>query len=82
MALFRSCGAKIEWVVTANGKKMPVDPDVVNYEDAEEGDVIISDGGNTYLITQTLIRMFGAEFHILQHAHRVIIGERNNGHNN
>lgn len=53
MSLCRSCGAKIDWIETSNGKKMPLDPDYVEYEDANEGDVIVTDGGNTYKVDHT-----------------------------
>ena len=47
MSLCRSCGAKIKWIETKNGKKMPVDPDYIDYEDAEVGDLLILDSGES-----------------------------------
>lgn len=46
----RSCGAKIDWITTIAGKKMPVDPDYLKYEEAKQGDVIVTDGGIVYKV--------------------------------
>jgi succinylglutamate desuccinylase len=50
MTLCKSCNAKIDFIKTTAGKWMPVDPDYVDYEDAENGDVLITDGGVVYTV--------------------------------
>lgn len=47
MSVCRNCGAKIDWVETEAGKKMPVDPDRVNLDDCEIGDILVTDLGET-----------------------------------
>ena len=51
MSICRSCGAQIDWVKTTAGKNMPVEGEHVEYNDAEEGMVLITDGGNVYKVT-------------------------------
>lgn len=47
MSKCRYCGQKIDWV--AVGKiNYPVDPDYVEYEDLENGQSLLTDGGNKY----------------------------------
>lgn len=43
MAICKGCGRPIEWVRTANGKMMPVDPQLVG--------IRLLDGGSEMLIT-------------------------------
>lgn len=50
MATCRSCGAKIDWIKTKAGKNMPVEGEPVEYADCEDGDVIVTDGGETYKV--------------------------------
>ena len=52
MSLCRSCGQQVEWVTTTKGKKMPVDPEVVEYEDAEKGTVLVTEGGNVITVNE------------------------------
>lgn len=47
MANCKSCGRFIKWVKTVKGKSMPVDPDRIKYSEAEIGDILIDDSGNT-----------------------------------
>ena len=42
----RSCGAKIDWIETKAGKKMPIDPEQVEFDDAEPTDILVSELGN------------------------------------
>ena len=37
----RSCGEEIEWVTTVIGKKMPVNPEIVNIVEDKTGDTLI-----------------------------------------
>lgn len=46
----RSCGAQIDWVVTKAGKNMPVDPEYVDWNDAEDRMVLVTDQGNVYTV--------------------------------
>lgn len=50
MSQCRSCGAKIDWITTFSGKKMPVDPEYIEYEEAEQGDVLVTDQGVTHKV--------------------------------
>lgn len=50
MSNCRSCDAKIEFVKTKKGNWMPVDPEYIEYNEAEEGDVLITDEGNLYTV--------------------------------
>lgn len=45
MSTCRSCGAKIKWIKTAAGKNMPVDPEPVSLDDAEDGWTLINEQG-------------------------------------
>lgn len=46
MALCRGCEQRIEWVRLTSGKNHPVDPDYVDYDEACDGDKLVTDGGN------------------------------------
>jgi hypothetical protein len=37
----RSCGQEIEWVTTVIGKRMPVNPEIVNIIEDKSGDTLI-----------------------------------------
>lgn len=50
MSICRSCGQTIEWIETRQGKKMPLDPEYIEYDEADPGTVLITDGGNTYVV--------------------------------
>lgn len=50
MSQCRSCGAKIDWIETKSGSMMPVDPEYVEYDEAEAGTVLVTDGGNIYTV--------------------------------
>lgn len=53
MSLCKSCGAQIDWVKVKNtGRMMPVDLDTVNYEDAENGDLLITDNGEIVRVNE------------------------------
>ena len=41
----RSCGAKILWVKTKNGKNMPIDEESVEPRDCEDTDILVSEEG-------------------------------------
>lgn len=45
MAYCKYCNQLIDWMVTASGKKMPVDPDLICSDDAEHGDVLVTEEG-------------------------------------
>lgn len=46
----RSCGKPIRFIEMRSGKKMPVDPDLIAYADAKDGDVLVTEQGNTYKV--------------------------------
>ncbi len=56
MSLCRSCGQKIDWIKTERGKNMPVDPDYLHWNDAEDGDVIIDASGHVLTVNSKLSR--------------------------
>lgn len=39
MSKCRSCGAKIIWIITPAGKKMPCDPEPVYFKPAQDGEL-------------------------------------------
>lgn len=51
MATCRSCGQVIDWVKLVSGKSIPVNEEYVNYEDAETGDILVTDGGNVIRVS-------------------------------
>lgn len=50
MSQCRSCGTKIDWIKTITGKNMPLDPDYIQYSEAKQGDVLVTDGGVVYKV--------------------------------
>ncbi len=50
MAVCRGCGAEIDFVELKSGAKMPVDPDYVEFVDAEPGMKLITDQGTIYTV--------------------------------
>lgn len=56
MAICKICGAEIEFVRTVKGGLMPVDSERLNHDDLEEGEIIITPGGNTIRVA-SCIRM-------------------------
>jgi len=53
MAECRSCGAKIIFVTTKQGKYMPCDPELVTAEDCEPEDILVSDDGEVFRVSNT-----------------------------
>lgn len=53
MSVCRSCGQEIDWVLTSKGKKMPVDPEYIWYDEADSGTVIVTDGGVVYVVSSS-----------------------------
>lgn len=47
MSTCKSCGAKIIWIETVSGKKMPCDPGLIDAVDLEEGDLLVLEDGET-----------------------------------
>lgn len=47
MAYCKYCGSLIDWMVTASGAKMSVDPDLISSDDCEHGDVLVTEEGQT-----------------------------------
>lgn len=45
LAKCRSCGARIKWIKTTKGKKMPVDPKPVSVYDLENDDILVFEDG-------------------------------------
>jgi hypothetical protein len=54
-SLCKACGAKIRWIRTFAGKNMPVEPDLEDIDEFEEGDSLVTESGITY--------RKGADFH-------------------
>lgn len=52
MSTCRSCGAVINWIETKKGKKMPVDPGDIEFDDAESGDVLVSELGDVVYVKE------------------------------
>jgi hypothetical protein len=50
MSVCRSCGAEIEWIVTKSGAKMPLDPEYVEWEEADPGTKLVTDQGTVYIV--------------------------------
>lgn len=50
MANCKYCGAKMEFVETNNGGKMPVDPELVSSSDCEHGDVLVTEDGRVFKV--------------------------------
>lgn len=46
----RGCGAIIDFVELKSGAKMPVDPEYVEYNDAETDTKLVTDQGNIYVV--------------------------------
>lgn len=46
MSKCRSCGSEIEWVKLKSGKNMPCDPEVLEYGEMEDGDVLVTIDGH------------------------------------
>lgn len=44
----RNCGRDIEWVRGIDGKGKPLDPGYVAYDEAEPGDILITDQGVSF----------------------------------
>lgn len=45
----RYCGAVIEFARRQNGTSVPVDPDLIDYDDADPGDRLIREDGRSVL---------------------------------
>lgn len=54
MATCRSCGAEINWIKTKRGKNMPVDPEEVEWGDAENNDVLVSELGDVVHVSREI----------------------------
>ena len=52
MSVCRSCGQQIEWIKTTKGKNMPVDSEYVDYEEADNGTILVTDGGNVITVNE------------------------------
>ena len=52
LPLCKYCGAKIMWVETASGARMPVDPDLVWSDDCDHGDKLVTLDGRVVVIDQ------------------------------
>ena len=53
MAICRSCGQTIQWTQNSQGKWRPVDEGLVYYDEAEAGDILISDDGTEHFVDKT-----------------------------
>ncbi|TXH59010.1 MAG: hypothetical protein E6Q97_00945 [Desulfurellales bacterium] len=53
MSRCRSCDQPIDWVKTVAGKNMPVDSEYINYDEAEQGDILVTDGGNVITVDKS-----------------------------
>lgn len=47
MAVCRSCGARIIFITTRQGKYMPCDPELVAFDDCDEGTLLVTHDGST-----------------------------------
>ncbi len=52
MAQCRSCGQKIDWIKTTKGKNMPVDEDYYDYDECENGMILVTDGGMVVTVNE------------------------------
>lgn len=50
----RSCNAQIKWIKTTRGKNMPCDPELINYEDALPGTVLITITGKCFTVDKDI----------------------------
>jgi hypothetical protein len=50
MAVCRGCGEIIDWVKTKSGKNMPLDPAYLSHDEANEGDLLVTDTGVIYCV--------------------------------
>lgn len=50
MSVCRSCNQPIDWVRTEKGKNMPVDPDYVEWNEAKEGDILVTESGKVLTV--------------------------------
>lgn len=49
MPLCKFCKGKIEWIQCGT-KALPVEGDLVSYNDCDTGDLLVTQGGNTYRV--------------------------------
>lgn len=50
MSTCRSCGQVIDWIKTDKGKNMPLDPEYVCWDEADDGTVIVDDSGHVLTV--------------------------------
>lgn len=53
MSTCRSCGAQIDWVKLTSGKNHPVEGEYIKHDEAENGDRLVTDGGNVYAVDRS-----------------------------
>lgn len=51
MSTCRGCGQQIDWIKTDKGKNMPLDPEYINYDEAEPYTVLVTDSGHVVTVT-------------------------------
>lgn len=46
MSICKGCGAKIIWIETKSGNKMPCDPEPLSWDDVDEGTLLVGEDGS------------------------------------